>query len=239
MSDFLRRGFYCSMSLLIAAIVAIGFAQTAKAHLIHPPFRLPTLLYAHAVLSTLWILLFVIQTSLVYARRIDWHRRVGTCALVVGCAIPVVGVATDVMMTRLDVQHGITIMRAFLIAELYYTAAFGVAFAFAALWRKRPELHRRLMFIATCILTIAAFTRLPGIRLAWGDACVDGMIFLGVVRDWVVTRRLHPVYRYALPMLIVGQSIVTYAYVTRAQWWLAIANKLLGSLGFADLPDLF
>lgn len=48
---------------------------------------------------------------------------------------------------------------AFLIVPLFDMLAFGVYFALAVLWRKKPELHRRLIFVATCVLLYAAFGR--------------------------------------------------------------------------------
>jgi len=56
---------------------------------------------------------------------------------------------------------------------------------------------------------------------------VDLLIFLGVVRDWIVNRRVHVVYKYALPAFIVAQTIVMYTVETKATYWLKIANVIL------------
>jgi len=70
--------------------------------------------------------------------------------------------------------------------------AFGLCLALAVLWRKKPEFHRRLIFIATCVLLDAAFGRIgslfdrqPLLRVVWTGYP------LGVVRDLLVNRSIH------------------------------------------------
>jgi hypothetical protein len=104
---------------------------------------------------------------------------------------------------------------------------FGVSFALGIRWRRQPERHRRLMLIATCALTAAGFGRFPEWLLppALFYAGVDALILLGVTRDLVVDRRVHPVYLVALPVLIVGQTIVTYTALHQVPFWLRIAQR--------------
>jgi hypothetical protein len=65
------------MSLLMAATVFAGFARTYfLAGFAHAP--LPNLLiHVHGAAFSYWILLLVVQASLVYAGRVDIHRRLG------------------------------------------------------------------------------------------------------------------------------------------------------------------
>ncbi len=57
---------------------------------------------------------------------------------------------------------------------------------------------------------------------------LDGLIALGMVRDWVVDNRVHKVYLYALPSLIVVQSLATYAWRINPKWWQGITQAILG-----------
>lgn len=107
--------------------------------------------------------------------------------------------------------------------------AFAVFFGLAVRWRKKSELHRRLIFIATCGLLDAAFGRYDYIfshgLFFW---CLDGVILLGVLRDLLVNRSIHKVYRYALPPLIVVQAFVTYTWLGASGWWVRIGHSILG-----------
>jgi hypothetical protein len=57
---------------------------------------------------------------------------------------------------------------------------------------------------------------------------VDLVILLGVARDLLVDRRVHKVYLYALPILIVGQSLAVYIWRNDPSWWHGIAHAILG-----------
>ena len=57
---------------------------------------------------------------------------------------------------------------------------------------------------------------------------LDCLILLGVMRDLIVDGRVHKVYLYALPALIVLQSVAVYAWKANPAWWQAIAHPILG-----------
>jgi hypothetical protein len=158
------------------------------------------------------------------------HRQLGWFGLALGIAIPIVGISTAIVMTRLRVREGSTDFASFLIVPLFDMLAFSVAFGCAFYWRKKPEFHRRLILIACCALTAAGFGRFPTSLVPenWFYAGVDVLILLGVVRDLIVTKRVHPVYLYGLPLLMLGQIATMYTYVKSLPEWLKIAHALLG-----------
>jgi len=110
----------------------------------------------------------------------------------------------------------------------YDMVAFGTCVGLAISWRKKPELHRRLLFIATCGLLDAAFGRFPYVfRNDLFFPLLDAVILLGVARDLVVNRNVHKVYRVALPLMIVLQGITIYLWRGSPAWWLEFCQKLL------------
>jgi len=115
----------------------------------------------------------------------------------------------------------------FLIVEVMELICFAIPFALAIYWRKRPDFHRRLMLIATCALTEAAFGRIPNLPSLFAPAGVDALIFVGVVRDMIVEHRIHRVYLYALPTMIFVQIIAEYTSAHQSPWWLEIGNYLV------------
>jgi hypothetical protein len=48
------------------------------------------------------------------------------------------------------------------------------------------------------------------------------------LRDWIVAKKIHPVYLYALPMLVIGQTVVIYTTGRELSYWLRIAHAILG-----------
>lgn len=230
-SSFLEKYFYFFMALLIPAIVIYGFSFTIGQNLIHPAIPRPRFLYFHAAVFSGWLILFLVQSALVRTRNVRIHRTLGWFGFAHGIAIPLVGFPTAVIMTRFDftrlhMTHAIADM----VVPFWDMVAFSAAFGLAMYWRKKPEFHRRLILIATCCLTAAAFGRFPEKILpsVIFYAGVDALVLLGVVRDWLVMRTVHSVYLYALPALAFGQTFVMYADLHSSPWWMVVAHPLTG-----------
>jgi hypothetical protein len=225
---FLRKYFYFCMSLLIAVVVIYGFSHTIGHNLLHASPIPPFILTIHAIVFPGWVLFFILQSALVRSRNVPLHRTLGWFGLALGSGILVLGYLTAIGMGRFTLQrlHD-TETPAFLIIPLMDLTCFAIPFALAISWRRRPEFHRRLMLIASCCLTDAAFGRFPLLPLAFSPGGVDALIFLGIVRDLIVDRRIHKVYLYAFPLLLVFQIFCVQTYLHASPWWVRIATVLL------------
>lgn len=230
-ASFVERNFYFMMSLLVAAVVVYGFSHTIDQNLIHPKIPRPRLLYFHAAIFTGWLLFVILQSGLVRTHNVRIHRTIGWFGVGLGVLIPVVGVATAVTMARFDMaQLQMNNADADMIIPMWDMVVFIATFVPAIFLRKKPEFHRRLILIATCALTAAGWGRFPEWLLppATFYAGVDMLILLGVLRDWLANRTVHPVYLYVLPVLIAGQTLVMYANVHKSVPWMKIAHAILG-----------
>jgi hypothetical protein len=222
--------FYFAMSLVVAAIVVWGFSHTVDQNLFHAAVPRPLLLWFHGGAFSAWVLFFIFQSALVRTRNVKWHRFFGWFGLGLAAVMVPLGVATSIVMGRFDIHtlHAPGV-DAFMIDPWYDMVAFAALFSLAVLWRKKPEFHRRLIFIATCGLLDAAFGRIDYIfnhnLYFW---CLDGVILLGVLRDLVVNGRIHKVYLVTLPVLIVCQMFVVHTYASASGWWVRIADRILG-----------
>jgi hypothetical protein len=227
----LGRYFYFAIAFVIVAVVVYGFSFTVDDNLIHPAIPRPRILYVHATLFSGWLVFYILQSALVRTRNVRWHRRIGWFGVALGSMIPVLGVSTAIVMGRFDIEslHQ-TDIEPTLVIPLFDMVCFSSAFAAAVVSRRKPELHRRLMFVATCALTAAGWGRFPSSILPhylfYGG--VDLLIVLGVARDLIVDRRIHPVYVWVLPPFMLGQALVTYTALHAVGPWLTIAHAILG-----------
>jgi hypothetical protein len=224
--------FYFFMSLLVAAVVIYGFGHTVDERLVHAAPPRPLLLWVHATLFSTWVAFFILQSSLVRTGNVRIHRTLGWFGAALAVAMTVVGFATAIVMRRFDMQFepaNVAGPAAFLIVPFFDISAFTVFFWLAVNWRRKPEVHRRLMLIATCVLTSAAWGRMPIATFAnvWFYSGVDALILLGVLRDLLVMKTVHRVYLYALPLLIVAQVFVMGTLLSSAPWWTRIAERIL------------
>jgi hypothetical protein len=229
-NGFLSKYFYFAMSLLFAVIVVTGFSQTVDEHLFHAAIPRPLLLWFHGAAFSLWVVFFILQSSLVRLRKVSVHRLLGWFGVGLAATMVVLGFTTAVVMTRFDsVQLHEAGVESFMAIPFWDMIAFGSMVGLAIYWRKKPELHRRLMLIATCCLMDAPFGRFDYLfnnNLFF--PLLDVLILLGVGRDLVVDRRVHKVYRYALPVLIAGQAFAMYLYLANPGWWQGITHAILG-----------
>ncbi len=227
---FVQKYFYLCMSLLFATLVVWGFSRTVGDNLFHAAPPRPFLLWIHGAAFVSWVGFFIAQSTMVRVHKVSWHRSIGWFGAGLATVMVVLGTAIALIMARFDaVQLHMTDTDAFLSIPFFDMIAFGVLIALAIYWRSRPEFHRRLMFVATCGLMdapVARFDFLFNHYLFF--LCVDLLIVLGVVRDLVVDRRVHKVYVYALPALIVGQNLALYMWRFNPAWWRAITHAILG-----------
>jgi len=227
----LDRYFYFFMSLLIAVVVVYGFSHTVNKNLIHADVPRPLIVFIHAAIFSGWVLFFIFQSALVQTHNVRLHRLTGWFGVALGVLVPVLGVSTAITMSHFHIMHDPTIdandVASFLIVSFYDMTAFTVPFALAIYWRRKPEFHRRLLLLATCALTSAAFARFPFVPFVWLYSAVDLLILLGVARDLSVNRRIHVVYLYGLPALILGQSVAMYIFTHSLAYWLRLGQAIL------------
>lgn len=228
-ATLLGRSFYFMLALVIATVVVAGFGPKLDVRLLHPSSPRPPILYFHAAVFTSWIILFMLQAALIATGNVKLHRKVGVLGFALGVTLAITGVATAIAMTRFHTLEGHPDPSPFLSISLNDMIEYSFFFGLAIYWRKRSEFHRRLMFIATCTLMSAAVGRLmpASLPLQWIYVGVDALILFGLVCDWIINKRLHPVYLYGLPAALLGQAIAMYLYLSGSPAWSAIAHRLV------------
>jgi len=225
----LDQYFYFAMGLLFLVIVYSGFSRTINENLLHSVVPRPLILWFHAAAFSSWVVFYLFQSVLIRTRSVKWHRFFGWFGAALGAAMVPLGLATAIVMGRFNTlqlhQPG---AEPFLIIPVFDMAAFGTLLALAISWRKTPELHRRLLFIATCSLLDAAFARFDFIfDHSLFLFCPDLLIALGMARDLLVNRRVHRVYLIAFPVLIVIQGLVVLVWRSEVAWWVRIAHAIM------------
>ncbi|HKU27217.1 MAG TPA: hypothetical protein VJQ54_17210 [Candidatus Sulfotelmatobacter sp.] len=226
---FLSRYFYFCMSLLMAGLVVWGFSRTVNTNLFHANPPRPWLLWMHAAAFSTWVIFFIAQSFFVRVRRVAVHRFLGWFGAALAAVMVVLGLRVAVVMTRFDsfVLHQKNV-ESFLSIPFEDMAVFGTCIALAIYWKSKPDYHRRLVFIATCCLMDAAVGRFDFIfnhNLFY--PALDLLIVLGMIRDSLVEERVHKVYLYALPPMIVLQSLSVYAWRVNPAWWQEITRAIL------------
>lgn len=230
------RMFYSGIAIAMALTVVFGFGQTyyfkafdggPLATLSGGPIT--TLVHAHAILFSSWVLLFIVQTALVAQHKVAVHRRLGIAGAVLAGAMILVGTMTALKTAARGAAPAGPDPLAFLIIPLTDMLLFG-GFVTAALRRRKDrEAHKRLMLLAYVSLIVAAVARLPGI-LPLGPPAFFGLGFsfllAGVIYDLLTRRRVHPVYIWGGAALIA--SVPMRLVISNTGAWKSFAAAIVG-----------
>ena len=151
--------FFSAMVIAMFLAVVVGFGPTYDLKgVINAPLPAP-IIHIHAAVFSCWILLLVVQTTLVSAHRVDIHRRLGLFGFGLACLMPIVGVLAAT--NRLVRNMGPPSMDAktFYAIPMTDMVIFPVLIYFAYRARTESPQHKRFIVIATLSLMTAAFAR--------------------------------------------------------------------------------
>ena len=228
--SFLGRYFYLCASLVMAGLVVWGFTHTIDVRLLHANPPRPGVLWFHGAVFSAWIVLFVAQSALVRVHKVRIHRTLGWFGAVLAATMVVSGSIVSVTMLRFE-RNVLHVQRAASFLSILWCdmIIFGACMALAIYFRKRPEYHRRLVFVASCQLMQAAFVRFQYIGLHdLFYPALDVLIATGIFRDLVVDGRVNRIYRYAFPAVIALQAGATYLERVNPGWWQTATQAILG-----------
>lgn len=225
------RAFYVGMALAAVVTVFVGFSRT---YFLRSQFQtepLPLYLHLHGFVFTTWIAIFVAQTTLVAARRVDLHRRLGWAGAAVAALMVIMAVTAAILSGRRNVAAGYEDPAlSFLTTPFFDIAVFLILTTAAIRYRRKPETHKRLMLLASINILDAAVSRWPLTIIntsPWAYFLVtDVFVVAAVGYDLASRRRIHPAYVWGGLLMLVGQF--TRDLVGHTAAWHAIARLLIG-----------
>jgi hypothetical protein len=199
-----RDRFFLGMSIAFLLLALSGFTPTLYLRPFFDVPDIPAYLYLHGAVLTCWFLWLVLQTSLVAAHRTDIHRRIGLAGAVLGVGVVMAGLmATLLVVPRLPAL-GVDLESEMAFASIVVIGNIGSLFAFSALLttaillRRRSEVHKRLMLLASFNVIGPAFSRISYWPVFdWIEEepffSASMLIFFAVmlVHDLIVRRRIH------------------------------------------------
>ena len=200
--------FYAWAGWLAAAIVFAGFGRTFYLRSLSGAPQLSTLLLVHGVVMSAWFVLFAVQVWLVEARRIRLHRRLGVLGAALAVLVLCVGViaAIDAGRRGASPSPGVTPL-VFMAIPLFDMPVFAILVGLALWWRRRADVHKRLMLLATVSMLTPAIGRIPlGFIQHGGPPVFFGLALLAIVAciavDTARNRRLHPAYAWGAALIV-------------------------------------
>lgn len=233
--------FFLTMAIVMAAINVLAFSFFALMGL--SSFGAPLYVHVHALTFFGWVVLYVAQNTLAATGSMALHRRLGWLAAGYTVWMVVVGTLTTVY----TVQRGLT--------PPLFTPAFFLAmnplgvFCFAAMVfagvaaRANTGWHRRLMYCAMASIMGPALGRLlpPPLLLsplgvASIVAAISTFILIGIVRDRIRHRHVHPAWLVGLAVVLVQWP--AFDLIAKGPMGLSIYGKVVAGTPGAARPPL-
>jgi len=232
-----ERWFFTGMALAMIATCLSAFLPSIT----HPAARraaLSVLAAAHGIVFLAWLLLFLIQSRLIATRHVAWHRRLGLASIVILALMIPLGYTTTIALVRrgydlsgdLRIDHDPAYGAVFPLANLLIFSELAIA---ALVYRRRPEIHKRLMLFANIELMPAPLAHLIG-HTPWLASLpavivmvpITAFVAASVARDLLVARRVHPLTWGLAILRMVSGPLEAGPIGTSAAWhhfvyWLA------------------
>jgi hypothetical protein len=214
------RQFYSAIATVLAVLVFAGFTPSFYARDWSggaAPLAVPVFL--HGVAGTLFVLVFAVQSWLVAAGRVAWHRKLGVAGAVLAAAFVISGIAVTANLEQGHVGESARVLAAHLWTNAAPLAAFAVLIVAGLRQRSVPARHKRLMLLAAVVLLPPATGRLfAPLELAWLNlpvyVCAAGA---NAVYDVITRGRPHA--------LAVWPAAALVAIDVTATWWLAVVGS--------------
>lgn len=208
--------FHTAMSVAIAVAVFVGFAPTFYTRDKSLP-ALPFVTVLHGVAFTAWVLAYIAQSALAASGRRRLHMRLGYLFTGLGVLITYLGVKTAVEAARRGAPAIADVdPRAFMVIPFFDIVIFAGLLAAGYLWRRSPDVHKRLMLLASIDLMGPALARvaqrMPSPLFSehfpmWAFAGMLVFIATGCAYDWMSRRRIHAVYAWGTLVLTISGPV--------------------------------
>ncbi|MCC6908100.1 MAG: hypothetical protein IT430_09185 [Phycisphaerales bacterium] len=237
------RYFYAAAAAVMVVLAFLGFSkfylhgQAYPGREIAPPIR--TLVIAHGVAMSAWLILLLVQPLLIVVRKHRVHMALGRVGAALAAAILVLGIWVGIQSARYTppeaVIWGLSPKR-FMAIPLIGVSVFAIFVALGVVYRRKPRIHRAMMITATLSALAAGVSRIDALSnlyvgTAWEQyfgPFLMTMVF--AVALWLlrcaVTRSIDRALGIGVASLI-AISLLTMQ-VARTAAWESFASMLVG-----------
>lgn len=232
-----ERLFFSGFAAALLLLTFIGFAPTYFLRGYFEGARvveMTPLVHLHGVTFTAWVVLLLGQTGLIAAGRADIHRIAGTAMAGLALALVMIGYVIAIESARLGNGPSDRHQPSFLVFPLANMLVFAGLCGAGIYFRRRAQVHKRLMLMATLTIVITPLARIW--RMAFGaepiHPPVGGMIladmlFAALVAYDLGTRgKLHPATLWGGAVFLLTQPLRVAVGKTEA--WQSFARSLIG-----------
>lgn len=228
-NSIFRNSTFFFVLLLLTAFW--GFWLTYFAQVVRPISGFDHL---HGIAMFGWIVLLIVQATLIRKSRRSVHRKVGKISYVLA---PWIAISTIMLANARLNETGATEVQVYVLGlQIFILAQFIIFYSMAMKNRKTPDVHARWMICTALPMIDPIFARVLGFNLQLLPldmslqtatyALTDIILLVLVVRDWQVHKR-RDVFLPALGIILLLQAptftlVQTPAWNSFAVWFMSL-----------------
>lgn len=195
-------------------------------------FKAPLAIHIHGAFAFAWIILFLVQTSLIHFSKYNVHQTLGYFGIFIAAGVMVTMVPAGMHVVKRDLSQGV--------GEFAYASIVGVItsgimfFSFVILGvlnRNKPQVHKRFMLLSVIVVLWPAWFRfrhyfpsVPRPDIWFALVLADSLIIIAWLWDKIKNGSIHPVLKYVGLFVILEQTFEVFAFGSPA--WISIGKSI-------------
>ena len=227
-----RFTFFTAIAMIGIIAILVGFSKTFIIPLVSGTKTWPLTIYAHAFFVFGWVIIFLTQSLLIQNKKYKIHIFIGRWAafIAVGAAISIIPASLFQIERELKEGLGQTAISS-IVGSLASASMFLILVTLGILNRKRPQVHKRFMLLATIILIWPAWFRwrhyFPSVErpdIWFAVVLSDSLILVAFIWDWLKNKYIHPALLYG-GLFIIAENVMEILLFD-SKGWRVLANTL-------------
>jgi uncharacterized membrane protein YozB (DUF420 family) len=217
--------FYICMSIVVIGVVIAGFGNSFYGT-VTGTMPLSVLVNIHAAVFGAWLILFLVQTVLVATKRTAIHRRLGMTAAALIIVMLGVGYMTAIVGARggFDLD-GTNDPLGYMVFPLGDLVSFAILVGAGFWYRRKVEIHKRLMLLATVGPLMNApmahfFAHIPGLQAGPPIILIPmvALLFASAVYDRITFGHIHRVSLWGAVLLFAWGNLRALIIRPSVEW---------------------
>lgn len=230
----LKFSYFFCVAIIGLLAVLIGFAKTFIAPVSAGKFFAPGVVYVHGAFAFSWVSLFVIQTSLINAKKYRTHIILGIAGILIAAGTALTMLPVGMYAANKELKQGLGETAISGIVGVVTSAIMFLSIVIAGILnRHNPATHKRLMLLATIVVLWPAWFRfrhyfpsIPRPDIWFAVVLADSLI--SCIWDKLVNGKVHPVFKYLGAFIILEHTFEVIAFDSPS--WRFVANHIYNLL---------
>lgn len=187
----MRDYYFSIVSVFLLALTLIGFSDNLFTD-VRQESNFDPKFVVHGLFCLAWMVILAIQANLIRSYNYRVHQKLGIAAMVVA-----VGVVASTLYLFIVIWDGWDNLVFYARPNRFFLPSFAILVTLGVFYRKEPDLHKRLMFVATVLMMGPVVDRVGsplGINPFIPPPILWNLFFISLfVYDWKTLGRVHPI----------------------------------------------